>query len=93
MLDHDEIELLGAQFVEQKPSIVDLRFDAQMRLVAVQCSTQETARASLDLYFAHRPANPVVAVIYSHSHLDHFGGVKGEAQQALAHAARGESSF
>ncbi|KTD57601.1 alkyl/aryl-sulfatase [Legionella shakespearei] len=37
----------------------------------------ETAKASLDLYFKHRPKKPVVAVIYTHSHIDHYGGVKG----------------
>ncbi|HDC4612362.1 TPA: MBL fold metallo-hydrolase [Enterobacter cloacae] len=37
----------------------------------------ESARAGLELYYQHRPKKPVVAVIYSHSHLDHFGGVKG----------------
>ena len=37
----------------------------------------ETARASLDLYFEHRPRKDVVAVVHSHSHVDHYGGVKG----------------
>ena len=37
----------------------------------------ETARAALALYYAHRPKKPVVAVIHSHSHVDHFGGVRG----------------
>ena len=38
----------------------------------------ETARAALALYRSHRgAAKPVVAVIYSHSHIDHFGGVRG----------------
>jgi len=32
------------------------------------------ARTALDLYFAHRPKKPVVAVIYSHNHGDHYGG-------------------
>ena len=40
-------------------------------------TTCEVARAALDLYYAHRPRRPVVAVIYTHSHGDHFGGVKG----------------
>lgn len=40
-------------------------------------TTFETARAALDLYYQHRPKTPVVAVIYTHSHADHFGGVKG----------------
>lgn len=39
--------------------------------------SNETARAALDLYLKSRPAKPVVAVIYSHSHVDHFGGSKG----------------
>ncbi|MEZ5852045.1 MAG: alkyl sulfatase dimerization domain-containing protein [Hyphomicrobiaceae bacterium] len=37
----------------------------------------ETARASLELYWAHRGKRPVTAVIYSHSHVDHYGGVRG----------------
>jgi linear primary-alkylsulfatase len=37
----------------------------------------ETAKAALDLYFKHRPKKPVKAVIYSHSHVDHYGGVRG----------------
>lgn len=37
----------------------------------------ETARAAMELYRKHRPPKPVVAVIYTHSHADHFGGVRG----------------
>lgn len=37
----------------------------------------ETARAALELYYQHRPRRPIAAVIYSHSHVDHYGGVKG----------------
>ncbi|PWU15597.1 MAG: hypothetical protein C5B45_02200 [Chlamydiae bacterium] len=37
----------------------------------------ETARVALDLYYQHRPRKPVKAVIYTHSHMDHFGGVRG----------------
>ncbi len=37
----------------------------------------EVAKAALDVYFKHRPQRPVVAVIYSHSHADHWGGVRG----------------
>ena len=39
--------------------------------------SNETAKAALDLYLKNRPAKPVAAVIYSHSHIDHFGGAKG----------------
>ncbi|MCB1111744.1 MAG: MBL fold metallo-hydrolase [Chlamydiales bacterium] len=39
----------------------------------------ETAKAALDLYYEHRPQKPVIAVIHSHSHVDHYGGVRGVA--------------
>ena len=42
----------------------------------------EAAKAALDLYFEHRPKKPVIAVIYSHSHVDHFGGVRGVVNEA-----------
>ena len=41
----------------------------------------ETAAAALALYREHRGEKPVVAVIYTHSHIDHFGGVKGVVSQ------------
>ncbi|MFG2955866.1 alkyl/aryl-sulfatase [Streptomyces sp. NPDC048291] len=37
----------------------------------------ETAAAALALYRAHRGERPVSAVLYTHSHVDHFGGVRG----------------
>ncbi|MBH1965582.1 MAG: MBL fold metallo-hydrolase [Comamonadaceae bacterium] len=37
----------------------------------------EHARAALALYRKHRGDRPVVAVIYTHSHRDHYGGVRG----------------
>jgi alkyl sulfatase BDS1-like metallo-beta-lactamase superfamily hydrolase len=39
--------------------------------------SMETAQAALALYYLHRPRKPVVAVIYTHSHVDHFGGARG----------------
>ena len=40
-------------------------------------TTVEVAQAALSLYFQHRPKRDIVAVVYTHSHADHFGGVKG----------------
>ncbi len=48
----------------------------------------ETARAALDLYFEHRPVRPVVAVVHSHSHIDHYGGVRGVVDEADVLAGR-----
>jgi alkyl sulfatase BDS1-like metallo-beta-lactamase superfamily hydrolase len=47
---------------------------------------RETAQAALELYYAHRRRRPVLAVIYSHSHTDHFGGVKGVIDEARVRA-------
>ena len=44
--------------------------------------TPPAAKAALDLYFQHRPQKPIVAVIYTHSHTDHYGGVKGIISEA-----------
>lgn len=40
-------------------------------------STAETAKAALDLVSEEFGPRPVVAIVYSHPHLDHYGGVKG----------------
>lgn len=45
-------------------------------------TTAEVSRAALEHYFAHRPKRPVVAVIYTHSHIDHYGGVRGVVDEA-----------
>jgi alkyl sulfatase BDS1-like metallo-beta-lactamase superfamily hydrolase len=41
----------------------------------------EVAAAALKLYREHRGDRPVKAVIHSHSHVDHFGGVRGVVTQ------------
>jgi alkyl sulfatase BDS1-like metallo-beta-lactamase superfamily hydrolase len=43
--------------------------------------SKETAAAAFALYVEHRGDRPVVAMIYTHSHIDHFGGVKGIISQ------------
>ncbi len=41
----------------------------------------EVAAAALKLYREHRGDREVIAVIHSHSHVDHFGGVRGVVSQ------------
>ncbi len=48
--------------------------------------SSETARTAIELYFAHRGQRPVTAVIYSHSHVDHYGGVKGVINESEVQA-------
>lgn len=42
----------------------------------------ETAKVGMDLYYQNRGKRPVVAVIYTHSHVDHYGGVRGVVDEA-----------
>ena len=45
-------------------------------------TAKETAKAALELVNETLGKRPVVAVIYSHSHGDHFGGVRGVVDEA-----------
>jgi alkyl sulfatase BDS1-like metallo-beta-lactamase superfamily hydrolase len=45
-------------------------------------TAKETARAALDFINEKLGKRPVVAVVYSHSHVDHFGGVRGVVDEA-----------
>ncbi|MEY4238951.1 MAG: hypothetical protein RL339_1552 [Pseudomonadota bacterium] len=49
---------------------------------------RETARAALDLVNEKLGQRPVTAVIYSHSHGDHFGGVRGVVDEADVKAGK-----
>ncbi len=60
-------DLSNITFIEGKNGIV---------IIDPLIST-ETAQAALNLYYQHRPRKPIVAVIYTHSHVDHYGGVRG----------------
>lgn len=50
--------------------------------------TPGAARAAIDLYYAHRPKKPIVAVVYTHSHADHYGGASGVVSPADVAAER-----
>ncbi len=50
--------------------------------------SKETAAAAFALYTEHRGPRPVTGMIYTHSHIDHFGGVKGIISQEDADSGR-----
>ncbi|VIO70041.1 alkyl/aryl-sulfatase [Bradyrhizobium ivorense] len=43
----------------------------------------EGARAAMELYFQHRGKRPVAAVIFTHTHTDHWGGARGVLDDAM----------
>jgi len=54
------------------------------------CVTTEVARTAKELVDENLGEMPVVAVVYSHNHLDHFGGVRGVVDEADVQAGKVE---
>jgi alkyl sulfatase BDS1-like metallo-beta-lactamase superfamily hydrolase len=52
----------------------------------------ETARAAYELVTKNLGKKPVVAVIYSHSHVDHYGGVRGLVDEGTGGRTRSMNS-
>ncbi|WGD53380.1 alkyl sulfatase dimerization domain-containing protein [Bradyrhizobium sp. CB1650] len=51
--------------------------------------SEETAKVALDLYRSKRGSSkPVKAVIYTHSHVDHYGGVRGVTSEDDVNAGK-----
>jgi alkyl sulfatase BDS1-like metallo-beta-lactamase superfamily hydrolase len=57
-------------------------------IVVDPLTTVEVAKAALELVKKHVGDKPVVAVVYSHSHGDHFGGVAGVTTEEDVKAGR-----
>ena len=86
--------LLEDGLFEVVPGIYQLRgFDLSVMsviegetgvIVIDPLTVRETAAAAFALYTEHRGQRPVRAMIYTHSHVDHFGGVKGIITQEQA---------
>jgi len=51
-------------------------------------TSEETARAALELVNEHLGKLPIKAVVYSHSHGDHWGGVRGIVNEADVRAGK-----
>ena len=65
------LDLSNMTFVEGRAGII----------VIDPLISAETAAAGLALYRAHRGDRPVTGMIYTHSHVDHFGGARGVAPE------------
>ena len=81
------MDLSNISFIEGTAGVVVIDPLIRRRRIDPLIS-METAAAALALYRAHRGDRPVTGVIYTHSHLDHFGGVKGVTSQADVDAGR-----
>ncbi len=50
--------------------------------------SKQTAKAAINLYYKYRGKRHVDAVIYTHSHVDHWGGVEGVVDEAGVKAGK-----
>ena len=71
-------DISGITFIEGDTGVI----------VVDPLATAEAAAAAADLYFGHRSKRPVVAVIYTHSHTDNYGGVKGVVSEEEIRAGK-----
>ena len=72
---------------EVKPGVYQIRgldianmtlIEGERGVIVVDTLTSiEGARAAMTLYFQHRGRRPVAAVIFTHTHTDHWGGARG----------------
>ncbi|WP_233243616.1 alkyl/aryl-sulfatase [Bacterioplanes sanyensis] len=46
-------------------------------IVVDPLTSAETAQAAFELAMQHLPQRPISAVLFTHSHIDHFGGING----------------
>lgn len=51
-------------------------------IVVDPLTNAQTAAAAIRFAFEHLPAKPITAVLFTHSHIDHFGGVLGALEAA-----------
>ncbi len=48
----------------------------------------EGARAAMELYYQHRGKRPVAAVVFTHTHTDHWGGARGVVDEDAVTSGR-----
>lgn len=70
------LDLSNVTFVEGETGVLVVD-----PLISTECAEQ-----ALALYREHRGPRPVTAVLFTHSHADHFGGVKGVTTQEAVDA-------
>ncbi len=81
---HGLFEVADGVYQVRGVDLSNITFIASDRgwIVIDPLTATETAAFALELLHQHLAPRPVVAVIYTHSHVDHFGGVRGVISDA-----------
>src|SRR6202048_5478440 len=83
-MNHGIFEVVPGVYQVRGLDIANMQLmEADTGVIVVDTLTSiEGARAAMELYFKHRGKRPVAAVIFSHTHTDHWGGGAGGAWDA-----------
>jgi alkyl sulfatase BDS1-like metallo-beta-lactamase superfamily hydrolase len=83
-MNHGLFEVLPGVYQVRGLDIANMTLiEGDKGVVVVDTLTSiEGARAAMELYFQHRGKKPVTAVIFSHTHTDHWGGARGVLDDA-----------
>ena len=83
-MNHGLFEVLPGVYQVRGLDIANMTLiEGDKGVVVVDTLTSiEGARAAMELYFQHRGRKPVSAVIFTHTHTDHWGGARGVLDDA-----------
>src|SRR5438046_3640468 len=78
-MNHGIFEVVAGVYQVRGLDIANMTLiEGERGVIVVDTLTSiEGARAAMELYFAHRGRRPVTAVIFTHTHTDHWGGARG----------------
>jgi alkyl sulfatase BDS1-like metallo-beta-lactamase superfamily hydrolase len=78
-MQHGLFEVLPGVYQVRGLDIANMTLiEGERGVIVVDTLTSiEGARAAMELYFTHRGPRPVAAVIFTHTHTDHWGGARG----------------
>src|SRR5262252_2392817 len=78
-MHHGLFEVVGGVYQVRGLDIANMTLiEGDSGVIVVDTLTSiEGAAAGMQLYFRHRGQRPVVAVIFTHTHTDHWGGARG----------------
>jgi alkyl sulfatase BDS1-like metallo-beta-lactamase superfamily hydrolase len=84
-MNHGLFEVLPGVYQARGLDIANMTLiEGERGVIVVDTLTSiEGARAAMELYFEHRGRRPVAAVIFTHTHTDHWGGARGVIDDAM----------
>jgi alkyl sulfatase BDS1-like metallo-beta-lactamase superfamily hydrolase len=89
-MHHGLFEVVGGVYQVRGLDIANMTLiEGDKGVIVVDTLTSiEGARAAMELYFKHRGKRSVSAVIFTHTHTDHWGGARGVLDEATLAGGR-----